>query len=170
LLKGSGLKSFVPDDEPITVPPEQFDAIATPIEKEEEVTRERILPQEFPNHALETIESFSHIRWPGAKENAHRGRELRKHQWSPRPELSSCPAALIAAWSKPTSTEPLSRTVQPLASSISSSVVVLRSMIDTGTNAAALPTDKLLADSSDPDGVIWDPELTASCSRRRFLQ
>jgi hypothetical protein len=68
LLKSSGLKPFVPDDEPITVPPEQLDAIATPVEKEEEVTRERVLLQEFPNHALETIESFSHIRWPGAKE------------------------------------------------------------------------------------------------------
>jgi hypothetical protein len=42
--------------------------------------------------------------------------------------------------------------------------------IDTGTNAAALPIDTLLADSSDPDGVIWDPELAASCSWRRFLQ
>jgi hypothetical protein len=80
LLKSSSLKSFVPDYEPITVPPEQLDAIATPVEKEEEVTRARVLPQEFPNHALETIESFSHIRWPNAKENAHRGGELRKHQ------------------------------------------------------------------------------------------
>jgi hypothetical protein len=56
LLKGSGLKSFVPDDEPITVPPEDLDAIAAPIEKEEEVTREWVLLQEFPNHALKTID------------------------------------------------------------------------------------------------------------------
>jgi hypothetical protein len=70
LLKSSGLKSFVPDDKPITVPPEQFDTIAMPIEKEEEMTRD----------ALETIESFSHIRWSGAKVNAHRGSEFSKHQ------------------------------------------------------------------------------------------
>jgi hypothetical protein len=66
LLKGPGLKSLIPDDESITVPPEELDAIATPVKKEEEMTRERVLPQEFPNHALETIESFSHIRRLGA--------------------------------------------------------------------------------------------------------
>jgi hypothetical protein len=168
LLKGPGLKSFVPDDEPITVPPEQFDAIATPVEKEEEMTRERVLPQEFPNHALETIESFSHIRRPGAKENAHRGGELSKHQWSPRPLIS--PAALIATWSKSPSTAPLSRTTLPLASSISSSAVVLRPMIDTGKKSLAASLATVLADCNDPDVVIGGPELAASISRRRFRQ
>ena len=112
-----------------------------PVEKKEEVARERILPEEFPNHALKSVENFSHIRWPGAKENTHHGRELRKHQWSPRPLISA--AALIATWSKFPSTAPLSRTTLPLASSISSSVVVPqlismavpRSIIDTGKKA-----------------------------------
>jgi hypothetical protein len=169
LLKGPGLESLVPDDEPVTVPPEELDPIATPVEKEEEVTRERVLSQEFPNHTLETVESFSHIRRLGAQENAHRGGKLRKHQWSPRPEPLSCPAAMIAAWSKPTSTEPLSRTTQPLTSSISSPVVVLRWIIDTGKKASSSP-EIVLADCKDPDGVIWEPALAASRSRRRCLQ
>ena len=74
LLKGPGLESLVPDDEPIAIPQEDLDAIATSIEEEEEVTREGILPKEFPNHALETIESFSHIRRLGAEENCARRR------------------------------------------------------------------------------------------------
>jgi hypothetical protein len=80
---------------------------------------EGILSEMLANHALKTVEPFSHIRWFGAKENSHRGGELSKHQWSPPPGPSSCPAALIAAWTRTGSIEPVSRTAHPLGSSIS---------------------------------------------------
>jgi hypothetical protein len=105
----------------------------------------------FANHALKAIESFSHIRWPGAKENARRGGESRKHQRSPRPAALSSPAALIAAWSKPGSIEPVSRRAHPLVSSISNWVPVPGLTINTGTKAAAVHMAMGLADRDDPD-------------------
>ena len=72
----------------------------------------------------------------------------------------------------------LSRTTLPLASSISSSVVVLRlismavlrPIIDTGKKSAAASLATVLADCNDPLVVIGGPELAASISRRRFRQ
>jgi hypothetical protein len=61
---------------------------------------------------------------------------------------------MIAARSRPWSIDPVSRTEQPLASSISTAVVALRSMIDTGTKAAPVSLAAALAGLSDPDGVI----------------
>ena len=69
LLKGPGLESLVPDDPTVTLPKQDLDAIAAAIEEEEEMPGEGILSEVFANHALKTIESFSHIRWSGAKEN-----------------------------------------------------------------------------------------------------
>ena len=71
---------------------------------------------------------------------------------------------------EPTSTEPLSRTAQPLGSSISSSVVVLRPIIDTGKKSAAASLATVFADRNDSNLVIGGPEPAASISRRRFRQ
>ena len=44
-LKGAGLESLVPDDQTVSLPEEDLDAIAAAIEKQEQVTRERILAE-----------------------------------------------------------------------------------------------------------------------------
>ena len=85
-----------------------------------------------PNHALKSVETFSHIRWFGAKENSHRSGKLSKHQWSPRPLIA--PAALIATWSK----SPVDRAFKPNHTPLASSVDGGRDrLIDTGKKSAA---------------------------------
>jgi hypothetical protein len=96
-LKSAGLESLVPDDQTVSLPEEDLDAIATTIEKKEQVTRERVLAKILAGHPHEPIEAFSHVSRFYTQENADRGGELREHQWAPWRERLSRPAAVIAA-------------------------------------------------------------------------
>ena len=97
LLEGSRLEPLIPNDQAVGFPEEDLDPIPSAIEKQEEVTGERILAQEFVHHSQEAVEAFSHVGRPGAEENAHGGGELREHHLAPSPEPSSWPAAAMAA-------------------------------------------------------------------------
>ena len=67
LLKGTKPRvAYTKDHETIAFPQQDLDAIAAPIEEEEEMPGEGILSEIFASHALQTIESFSHVRWLGS--------------------------------------------------------------------------------------------------------
>ncbi|MEO8924136.1 MAG: hypothetical protein ABI330_15140 [Caldimonas sp.] len=131
-LKSAGLEPLVPDDQTVSLPEEDLDAIAAAIEKQEQVAREGILAEKFLHHSEKTVEAFAHVGRFCAEEDADCGGELRKHQLAPLREPSSCPAAVIAAWSNEGSMVPLSRSTQELVNSISSSVHPEGPMIDSG--------------------------------------
>src|ERR1700727_902160 len=97
LLKGAGLEPLVPDDQTISLPEEDLDAIAAAIEKQKQVAREGILAEKFLHHTEKTVEALAHVCRFCAEENTDCGGELREHQLAPWREPSSCPAAVIAA-------------------------------------------------------------------------
>jgi hypothetical protein len=100
--------------------------------------RQGILAKKFLHHTEKSVEPFAHVCRFRAEENADCGGELREHQLAPWREPLSCPAAVIAAWSKQGSMMPLSLTMQELFNSTSSSAPVVGSTIETGTRLAAV--------------------------------
>jgi hypothetical protein len=62
------------------IPIEDLGAITASVEEQEEVSRERILAEEFADQPQEPIEALAHVGGLGTQEDANGRRELGEHQ------------------------------------------------------------------------------------------
>ena len=72
-LKRAGLQPLVENAEPVTIPKQDLDAIATPVEEQKQVTRQGILIEDRFRLAHQMIEAVVHLRGRRAEENPHVG-------------------------------------------------------------------------------------------------
>jgi hypothetical protein len=79
-------KSLVRDDQTVRLPEEDLGAIASAIEKQEEMSRKRILTEKVTHHSHDTVEALSHVGGPRAKKDTDSGGELREHELAPSRE------------------------------------------------------------------------------------
>src|SRR5206468_9110387 len=109
--------------------------IPTAVKEEEEMAGQEVLAEALLDQSGKAVKTSTQIRRSGAKEHANGRGELREHQSPPRRSPPSRPAARMAMRSNSGSTAPLSRTMQALASSISSCPAAPASRIETGRKA-----------------------------------
>src|SRR3954470_7825687 len=136
-MGADSLLLLVPDCQPVTVKIEDLDPIPAAVEEEEEMAGQEVLAEAPLDQSGKAVKPFAHVGRPGAKEHADGRGELREHQSPPRPSPPSRPAARMAMRSNSGSTAPLSRTIEALASSISSCPAAPASRIETGRKAGA---------------------------------
>jgi hypothetical protein len=75
-LKGSGLESLVPDDQPVGIPMKHLDTITSSVEEEKEMTGEKVfLGEGLADESGETVEAFSEVHGVGVEEDPHGMRE-----------------------------------------------------------------------------------------------
>ncbi len=70
-LKRAGLQPLVENAEPVTIPEEDLDSIATPVEEQEQVSRQGILIEDRLRPAHQMVEAVIHLRGRRAKENPY---------------------------------------------------------------------------------------------------
>ena len=72
-VKRALLQTLVEDRETVVIPPEDLDAITTPVAKHEEMPARRRLPDDRADHPRETVERSTHVRRFEAEKNADGG-------------------------------------------------------------------------------------------------
>ncbi len=73
-LKRAGLQPFIENAEPVTIPEENLDSIATSVEEQKQVSRQGILIEDRFRLAHQMIEAVVHLRGRRAEENPHVGK------------------------------------------------------------------------------------------------
>src|SRR5262245_63973503 len=76
--EGALFEALVEDGEPIAVPPEDLEAVARAIAKDEQMAGERIAAEEIADQPHEAVKAAPHSGMAGGDEHTHRGR-----QWPP---------------------------------------------------------------------------------------
>src|SRR3954452_19941452 len=64
-LERAGLEPLVPDRQAVMIEIEDLDAIPAPVDEEEEVAVEEVLPETFLDEAGEPVEALAHVDGPG---------------------------------------------------------------------------------------------------------
>src|SRR4051794_1765918 len=128
----SCLQSLVPDRVSVFLPDKELDAVGGLVSEDENVSRERVAPESFPDHGRQTVERFSKIDRLGREPDAD-GRGQAQHEAPPASRRST---SVTSVWgSKPGPT----RRQRPLARTISISRVTggLASSVTTCTGRKA---------------------------------
>jgi hypothetical protein len=58
-LEASSFESFIPDRQPVAVKVEDLDSIPAPVEEQEEMAGQRILPKALLDQSRETVKAFA---------------------------------------------------------------------------------------------------------------
>src|SRR6516165_2341825 len=97
---GSTLQSLRPNRQPVTIPPEDLDAIPTLVDENEEMTRERIEAKAGSNQGRKRVEALAHVGRFLGQVHAHRGAQTeygrssttvmsRRRVWGSKPGVTA---------------------------------------------------------------------------------